>query len=110
MAYVTTADEFQADQFLNVIRGVLRSFDDSVPKNNILKVYPSGMISSDSLIQQMHERLDTDFVEGLSLYISAYFDKNENFIGISNYILLHEDLFLSSPESYTSTISSLFSK
>ena len=109
MAYVTTADEFQADHFMNVIRGVLRSFDDSVPKDKFLRVYPSGFVNADSLLESMRQQLDTDFVEGLALYLSIYFEKNENAIGLPNYILLLEDLYLSSPEAYNTIIPLLFS-
>ena len=99
LAYLTQDEEFESSQFLKILKGTGNTLDTTDVCKKFNESFSNGLASKEDIISLLRYDIHFDLAKGIEIYLSCYLN-SEDLVDMSCFILLHQDLFLSSPEAY----------
>ena len=110
IAYFTPFDKMNAEQFVRTIIGRVDGFDSSEVKQLYAKLGGSNFpISFDVIENKLCHDTHPEVVEGIKNCLKAYCRTISDYITEDDFVVLHSDIYSSSPVHYSAVLSTVWS-
>jgi len=110
IAYFTPFDKMNAEQFVRIIVGRVDGFNASEVKGLYAKLGGSlTPVAIDDIADKLCYDTHPEVVEGVKNYLTAYCRTVADYITEDDFVLLHSDIYSSSPANYSAVLSTVWS-